>query len=76
MEKYYVFRTGWNLANQPSAYCRRTELVWQVNASSAEDAERRASRHVSCYNGQYLTARMAADCQAEEEADGSPAGRG
>ena len=66
--QFYVYRSGWNAANQPSAYSAHTVLVATVEADSAEDACALAAERVTVYNGQYLSASEAADVDEREAA--------
>lgn len=70
--RYYVFRRGWNTANNPSsAGGPETVRVAEVEADSPEQAERDArAAGVTCYNNQALYAEPADEIdRAEAERD-------
>jgi hypothetical protein len=68
--RYYVFRSGWNTANQPSSYCEHTMRVAEVEAVDEDDALRLARRAgVTQYNGQGLGADLADEIDAKDAAE-------
>lgn len=64
--KYYVFRTGWNKANQDIALCPERMRVATVEADLPEEACQLASKRVVVYNNQSLDAEPASESDAEE----------
>jgi hypothetical protein len=70
MDQYWVFRRGFNKANQLAAAAGHegeTQTVFSAMADSPEDAVKIAMANgITVYSNQTIFARLAADCQAEE----------
>lgn len=67
-ETYCVERVGWNAANQSSGTHPQAIQVWRGEAPDAEAAVRAAvEAGVTCYNGQFLSARPASEVEAEAD---------
>ena len=66
--RYYVYRHGWNTANQPSQGSPHKVRVAEVDAASADEARTLAAQRVTVYNNQHLSAELADDVDAAEKA--------
>lgn len=65
--RFVIFRTGWNAANQSAMYSPHTIEVARVTADSADSAVALAATRVTCYNGQFLSAREETEVDAEQD---------
>lgn len=66
--RYYVYRRGWNTANNPSRYGGpETVMVAEVEADTEEQARQLAlDAGVTCYNNQGLFAKEADKVDAKQ----------